>query len=588
MNKKNTQSNTQGGQVIIINTLLFFALATAMIFGVTSPVISSFQTTKSFSKSKQAFLLANSASSEALYKLNAGMTLASAETVTLSQGSVDIVVADAGDTKTISVDSDVDGYERNYEMVLSTGEGVSFNYGLQVGQGGFEMTNNAIVYGNVYANGDIVGYNSATISGTAVAANVSDPVVDTSNNGGTIDPPYSMNFGGNSAATPQDISQSFTVSTTTPVSSVRVLLKKTGAPSNITLRIKNDTSGSPGSTTLGSGTISASTVTSTFGYLTIPLSATVALTPGTTYWIVLDGSNYGSGKYYTSGANDSTYAGGVAKISTGGSTWASASPATRDLYFDIYVGGDTGLITGVTVGGDAWANTVNSSTVTGALHCQVGTGNNKVCDTSWADPVQQAWPISEGNIQEWKDTATAGGATSTISLSGNQQMTLDSVKVDGNISLSNDSRIYINGTVYVTGNITISNQSQIRVNPALGASSAVIVTDGRVQTSNDGQFNGSGTSGSYIMVVSTSACPSGSGCSGGNAIEINNNSGSVILNAQNGTLKFTNNAAAKQATAKKIIMNNNTTVTYESGLANPSFTSGPSGSWGIESWKEVE
>ena len=584
MNKQNTQR----GQVVIINTLLFFSLSTAIMFAVAYPVVSGLQVTKSFLKSKQAFMVANSASNEALYKLNSNMDLASAETVTLAQGTATINVADAAGTKTVSISSDVETYERNYEIELSQGEGVSFSYGLQVGQGGFEMTNNAVVNGNVYANGDIIGVNNAAITGAAIAANVSDPLVDTSNNGGTIDPPFGMNFGGNSSGTPQDIAQSFTVSTTTPVSSIRILIKKTGTPSNITLRIKNNTSGSPGSTTLGSGTISASTVTTTYGYLSVPLSATVPLTPGTTYWLVLDGANYGTGRYYTSGANDSAFAGGSAKIATTGSTWTSASPATRDLYFDVYVGGDTGLVSGVTVGGEAWANTVTGSTVTGTIYCQVGTSNNKACDTSRADPVQQAWPISEGNIQEWKDQATAGGATSSISLSGSQNLTLNSIKVNGDISLSNSSYIYIQGTVYVTGNITLSNDAQIRVHPSLGSSGAIIVTDGRVSTSNNGLFNGSGTSGSYIMVVTTSTCPTGTGCSGGNAIEINNNSGSVILNAQNGTLKFTNNAAAKQATARKIIMNNNTSVTYEAGLANPNFTTGPSGTWTIDTWKEVE
>jgi hypothetical protein len=178
MNKPNTQK----GQVIIINTILFFTLSVAIIFAVTSPVISSFQITKSFSKSKQAFLVANSATSEALYKLNTNKTLSSVETVSLAQGSAVITVADTGLGKTISINSDVDSYERNYQISLSTGSGITFNYGLQVGQGGFEMSNSAGVIGNVYANGDILGTGSPYITGSAVAANVSDPLLVTSNN----------------------------------------------------------------------------------------------------------------------------------------------------------------------------------------------------------------------------------------------------------------------------------------------------------------------------------------------------------------------------------------------------------------------
>ncbi|KKT91018.1 MAG: hypothetical protein UW93_C0014G0001, partial [Parcubacteria group bacterium GW2011_GWC1_45_13] len=44
---------------------------------------------------------------------------------------------------------------------------------------------------------------------------------------------------------------------------------------------------------------------------------------------------------------------------------------------------------------------------------------------------------------------------------------------------------------------------------------------------------------------------------------------------------------AKEATAYGIILNNEAIITYESGLANVNFYSGPSGGWNIESWAEV-
>jgi hypothetical protein len=596
MNKRNTQQrNTQRGQVIIINTLLFFALSTAIIFAVTHPVVSSFQVTQSFLKSKKAFLVANSASNEALYKLNANMELASAETVTLAQGTADIIVADTGDTKTVSIESDVETYERNYEISLSQGEGVSFNYGLQVGQGGFEMSGGAGINGNVYSNGDITGTGGPYITGSAVSSNISDPVIVTSNNGGTIDPPAEIQFGGN--ATPQDMSQSFTVATTTPVSSIRILIKKSGSAwmNNVTMRITSDNSGKPSKTTLAQGTISASTVTTTFNYLTIPLSSTVALTPGTTYWLVFDTSTTW-GQYYALGANDGAFADGTAKTgswsSSNGGTWANTSPSTLDSYFDVYVGGSTGIISGITVGsggiGDAWAFEVNNSTVAGTIYCQAGTGNNKSCDTSRSNPVQQAFPISDGNIQDWKDVAAAGGATSTVSMGGSEVRTIGPVKINGNLSVGSGAILNVEGTIHVTGNVSVSGGGIVRVSPSLGATSAIIIADGKVSAGGGGVFQGSGTSGSYILLVTTSTCPTGSGCSGDNAIEVSGGTGAVVLNAQSGTIEFSGGAQAKQATANKIIMGGGTTVTYESGLANQNFTSGPSGSWTINSWKEVE
>jgi hypothetical protein len=215
-----------------------------------------------------------------------------------------------------------------------------------------------------------------------------------------IDPPTQISFGGNSSLIPQDIAQSFTVSTTTPVSSLRVLIKKTGSPSsNITMRIVADNVSKPNKTTLTSGTISASTVTSTFNYITVPLSSTVSLTPGSTYWIVFDTANL-NGPVYTLGANDAVFLGGQAKISTAGwssangGVWVAPATSTLDAYFDVYVGGSTGIIEGIIVGSTstdtAWSFEVKDSTVTGTMYCQTGSGNNKTCDTSRAVPVQQA------------------------------------------------------------------------------------------------------------------------------------------------------------------------------------------------------
>jgi hypothetical protein len=62
----------------------------------------------------------------------------------------------------------------------------------------------------------------------------------------------------------------------------------------------------------------------------------------------------------------------------------------------------------------------------------------------------------------------------------------------------------------------------------------------------------------------------------------------VVLNAQNGTISFTGSASAKEATAHKMSLSGSTTVNYESGLANMNFNSGPSGTWNVNSWKEIE
>ena len=48
--------------------------------------------------------------------------------------------------------------------------GLAFNYGVQAGEGGFTLSNNAILNGNVYSAGDIICGNTAQITGDAFAS----------------------------------------------------------------------------------------------------------------------------------------------------------------------------------------------------------------------------------------------------------------------------------------------------------------------------------------------------------------------------------------------------------------------------------
>ena len=592
MNKKNTQK----GQVIIINTLLFFTLSTAIIFAVTRPVLSSFNITKSFSKSQQSFMLANSAVNEALYKLNTNKTILAGETVTLSSGEATIAISDYLDTKNIIVESNVDSYKKKYELELESGSGVSFNYGLQVGQGGFEISGGSGVNGNVYSNGSIVGTNGAYITGTAISANISNPTAIISNQG-NINPVSYASFGGNSIATPQDVAQSFTLNSSESISALRLFIKKDNSPwSNITVRLVLDNDGKPSKNVLAQGTINSSTVTSIFNYITVPFSNTVTLDADTTYWLVFDTVNF-NGPTYLLATNDSEYSDGAISVSqngwsqSNGGTWTVYATSTQDVYFDLYTAGETGLIDGISIGsngvGDAWAYEINNSTVAGSVYCQVGSSNNKSCDTTRVNPVMQSYPVSDGNILDWKNEAESGGATSTVSF-GSGEYIIGPIKINGNMSVGAGAIVNLEGTTYVTGDIIINGGGIIRVAPTVGQKSVILLSDGTIKTNGGGAFEGSGQSGSYILVATTSDCPDGAGCANNNAIEISGGAGAVVLNAQNGTIEFSGGAEAKQVTAHKIVMTGGTTITYESGLANPSFVSGPSGAWRVRVWQEVE
>ncbi|MES3032337.1 MAG: hypothetical protein V4699_03810 [Patescibacteria group bacterium] len=275
---------------------------------------------------------------------------------------------------------------------------------------------------------------------------------------------------------------------------------------------------------------------------------------------------------------------------------------------DAYAAGSTGLIDDICVGGvqtgstcagtptgNAHAHTVTDSDVTGTVYCQTGSGNNKACNTSEEDPVAQDLPITDSEIAQWQADATNGGTT-TGNVTISTPTTLGPVKIIGNLTV--DDTLTIADTIYVTGNVIINSISggqspppSVKLNSSYGSTSGIIIADGYIILNNGVIFGNSGTAGSYILLLSTSTCDASvadSPCNGINAIEVSNNSSISIVNAQQGTVYFSNNASVKEAVGKKIELKNGVGISYGTGLINVNFTSGPSGSWSISSWGETE
>ncbi len=583
------KKNPQSGQAMLTAVIFFLVISSTVVLGVATPILKQARISRDLIYSKQSYLLAEGGLEDSLYRVKNNMAIVSGETIVVNGYTTTLTIINTSTGKTLIAESDRDGYVRKMEADIVQGAGVAFNYGVQVGTGGFVMANNSNVQGNVYVNGDITGSNGAYITGTVIAANTAAQTTDQAN-----ETPSSISsctasncIDFRKTSNVRDVAQSFQVSTSTPINKIQLYVKKTGTPGNVTVNIVTDSSGSPSSNVLAQGTLSSAAVTTNFGWIDVVLTTNPGFVPGTTYWIVTNNGTQSSTNYYTIGANTS-YISGVTKIGQYNSSWQDTSPSGLDMYFRLYLGGLTATINGVTIGtgstGDAWAHNVTNSTIRGSLYCQTGSGNNKSCNTSRTDPSPTAFPVSDANIQQWKDDASAG----TL-YTGNKTQnggSLGPIKITGNLTLSGN--ITLTGTVWVQGNITSSNNASVQLAAGYGGNSGVIVADGRVSLSNNVTFSGSGLTGSYIMLLTTSDCPTSASCGGSYAIDVSNNVGAVILNAQKGTLHFSNNATTKAATANTISLDNNASVIYESGLADLNFSSGPSGGWNVTSWSEVQ
>lgn len=586
MNKR--YESREGGQVIIGALLLFLTISITVLVGIATPVAIQVRTAADFLQSKQGYISADVLNEEALYRLNQGKTLPSSIVLSFNDSTSTALITDVGGAKQVIATGISGAFTRLSKSIFTQNEDLPIVYGAQVGDGGLVMSGSPTITGSVISNGNISGSGVSTITGSASASTASVQTTDQSN--GTGVPAVNTVFGDANAS--QDFAQSFTVSTTTAMARVMFYIKKTGAPANATVRITTDSSGSPSGTTLMSGTLNASQVTTSYGWVPVVFTSNTSLTPGTTYWTVIDVQSNSSTKKYTMGVtNTNSYAAGSIKLGRyNNSSWTAAN-SNNDAFFQLYLGG-VSSISGVVINGNASAYSVTNSTVSGTLACQYGTGNNKSCNSASSTPTPIAFPFSTSDITTWKTTATAGGTrTGNVTIDGVTSTSTGPKKIEGNLTVTESGRLTVTGTLYVTGDLTISGAANMSLDSSYGASSGVVVVDGKINVGASGAVSGSGTSGSYIVFVTTSSCGGMTTCGGGApAITVSGAAGAVVLLAPNGQVSFTGSASAKAVAAYKVFLDGSTQLNYETGLANINFTGssgGGSSSWITDTWKEI-
>lgn len=241
---------------------------------------------------------------------------------------------------------------------------------------------------------------------------------------------------------------------------------------------------------------------------------------------------------------------------------------------------------------EARAHTCDNSTINGDLYyvsggssnCTVNGGSTKVLPND-IDPANM--PISDEQITNWKNEAVGGGieyGAPDYTVYGGTTKYLGPKKIEGNLVIENNAVLILTGTLWITNSITINNGATVRLGDSYGSTSGIIVADGKIMVENEVILEGSGLKGSYIMLLTTND----STTLADPAIYVKNNAEGAIFYASAGMIRLRNNINVREATGKKLYLDNNAEITYESGLIDSLFSSGPGGSWQITEWKEVE
>lgn len=585
----NNQSR-EAGQILII---VFVALG-VVLFTVLSVITGAqiyFQNSVYATNGEKAVALAEAGIDKAITALNStGGTYNGDAEIVLGDGSYSVTIT-SKDAATKIVEAT--GYipsktnpkvKRTIKITSSRGVGVAFIYGIQIGEGGLELGNSNVVKGSIYSNGSIVLGNSNDIEGDIWVAGGPQPNPDQQTDctgANCSDYLFGKSINGEARLA---VAQSFKPGTSGVLNKVSVKVKKFNFPTDITVRVMQDTNGKPDkNAVLTSGTLYASLAGSNYGWIDITFNTSPAVTEDITYWLMFDTSS--DSNNYWSWQNDlaQSYNRGSpawsANWSTGNPVWNMIS---GDLSFQSYLGGAPTSIRGsnnkstatgevhantienLIIGTDAYYQTIITSDVTGLSH------------PGSADPPPKVFPISDANVADWKnqvdkpDLTTTGDITTCLS-------TLGPGKIVGNVTLNSCSDMTIKSPIWITGNFTMNSGNKLTLDTSYGASSGVIVVDGTITLNSNNHLNGTGVGTSLLMGLSNYD----SRTNGLSAIAVNSNGNTGVYYASKGIIEPGTRNTFKELTAWGIRLVNNSTIDYEQGLSSTLFTSGPSGSYSL-------
>ncbi len=373
------------------------------------------------------------------------------------------------------------------------------------------------------------------------------------------------------------------------------------------MRILIDNNGQPSQTSLSSGTLKSSKVTSNYSWLNVSLDPPPDLIAGITYWILIDVGR-DDDDYWVWG-KDSTdgYLSGTGKYTRnwGNPAWRSVG---GDLNFKTWMGGETPtFIERVWVGRDAHANTITESWIDRDAYYQDIDDKTSVLGTRYfdsPDPATKDLPISYAQIQECEKAAccdTGTGCKPECVHVGNHEpvegSSLGPIKIEGDLTFpsnSDDNPVIITGPIWVTGKILASNKAGIKLQqdliygyPIIANNPADQVNFGKIDLNNNVVTWDSPQGGKLLFISTNKSLEAATP-----AIHLYNNvnvdNPQSIIYGLNGLIVVENNAEFIEVTGFAIRLENNAKIVYKEGLINSNFSSGPGGGWRVTSWKETE
>lgn len=266
---------------------------------------------------------------------------------------------------------------------------------------------------------------------------------------------------------------------------------------------------------------------------------------------------------------------------------------------DVVSAGNAGFVDGLHATGSVFANVIQNSTIDQDAYYTAIT-NSTVLGTEYpgsTDQEEASLAITDEIIEELKAQAEAGGIISSpCPYIIDTDTTLGPVKITCDLTIDKQSTtVTLGGPVWVEGDIRTKSGPTIFIPSSFGRESIPIIADNpidrltssRIILQNNAVFQGSGTTGSYVLLISQNESAESSGSEKA-ILAQNSASGDLLVYAAHGEIEIQNSTSLKEVSAFRIRTKNNAEIIYETGLSSLLFDSGPGGGFEIDVWKEIE
>jgi len=158
-------SGTKGAALLIF-VILFLVTSLILVLSISEGVYRDLAGYRTLYEGKQSFYGAEAGIEDAIHRHRQGMNYTNLESFSFAGVDVEVNRSASVDFLEFLSEGDVGGAIRTSTLELALGDGTSFNFGLQSGNGGITLQNTSAVVGNVFSNGSVEG------SGNMIYGNV--------------------------------------------------------------------------------------------------------------------------------------------------------------------------------------------------------------------------------------------------------------------------------------------------------------------------------------------------------------------------------------------------------------------------------